>query len=61
MSEKVKQAAEEIDALPTDRREAIWLAVWNGAIIGTMVLVMEYAVFSPLWNHVVLPAWERLT
>ena len=61
MSNPVERAAHDIDALPTDKREALWLAIWNGAIIGTMVLVMEYAVFSPLWNYLVIPAWEWLT
>ena len=61
MTDKIEQAAHDIDALPTDRREAIWLAIWNGAIIGTMVLVMEYAVFAPMWDYIVLPAWEWVT
>jgi hypothetical protein len=60
LPEKIVEAAHDIDALPTDRREVVWTLLWQGAVIGTMVLVMEYAVFQPLWRYGVLPLWHWL-
>lgn len=61
MSDAIKAAAQEIDALPSDRREAAWMMLWNGIVISFLVFFLEYVVWAPLWNHAVLPVWERVT
>lgn len=60
ISDKVKHAAHDVPALPSNKYEAVWTVIWQGAVLGTMVLVMEYAIFAPLWEFVVLPAREWL-
>lgn len=59
--DRAEHIAHDYDTLPSSKAEAFWAAIWNGVIVGTMVLVMEYAVFSPLWRHAILPMWEWIT
>ena len=60
MTEAIKTAAAEIDALPSNRREAVWMMLWNGIVISFLVFFLEYAVWAPSWTYVVLPAWHWL-
>jgi hypothetical protein len=60
ISDKVKHAAHDVPALPSNRYEAVWTVIWQGGVISFMVFFLEYVLWAPFWNRVVLPLWDRL-
>lgn len=60
LPEKIERAAQEIDALPSNKREALWILLWQGVVISFMVFFLEYVIWAPLWNYVVLPLARKL-
>jgi hypothetical protein len=60
VTEAIKHAAQEIDALPSDRREFGWHLVYFVVLFSFCNAMLEYALWIPFWSHVVLPLWGRL-
>jgi hypothetical protein len=58
--EEVIREAEQMDTLPSSRREACFTAIWNGVIISFLVFFLEYVVWSPIWNRIVVPLWNGM-
>ena len=53
--QEVKQAAQEIDALPSNKREFGWHLVYFVVLFSFCNAMLEYALWIPFWDHVVMP------
>ena len=61
LTDDLKEAVRDDPNLPSSRREALIELLYQGGVVGIMVLVMEYAIFNPIWTYVVQPVVARMT